>query len=486
MLPAQESAESSTARLSAWDAASLVVGIVVGTTIFKAPGFIAGQTSSPVQLFGLWTLGGALAFVGALCYAELGATYRGAGGDYYYLTRAFGPWAGFLFGWTQFVVVQTVNIAMFAYVFAEFAWKLIRPPSAGVTPDHHTATAAPWELIATAAAVVGLLTVVNVIGLRSGKWTQNILTIAKLGGVTLLILAACFAPRAAVSSAEMKTGGDWTVALIVILYAYGGWNDAAYVVAEIRNPQRNVPRALLWGVGLITLIYLAVNVGYVSVLSFAGLQHADNPPVALMTGWWGAAGGRAMSAIVMISALGAVNGLILSVSRLHAAVGADHRLFAVLGRWSTRHDAPVGSLVVQAAFTVVLLTLVGTSSGRSLLDAIFRQATGHPLPWDSPKYPTGFDLLFAVGAPVFWTFFLATGIAYFVLRWKEPHVDRPFRTPLFPLPPLLFCAMCGFGIWASVRFAGAFTWLGVIPVLVGGAVYLVECLLPRRPSPNSL
>jgi amino acid transporter len=473
MSPAKEAAPPDAARLSAFDAASLVVGIVIGTTIFKAAGFIAGQTPSPLVLFGLWTLGGVLAFVGALCYAELGAAYGGAGGDYHYLTRAFGPWAGFLFGWTQFVVVQTVNIAMFAYVFAEFAWKLIRPPDPAAAVGQSVISTTPLDLVLTAAATVALLTAVNLIGLQSGKVTQNFLTAAKLVGLALLILAGVFAsPSAATTTAEVKTRGDWTVALILILYAYGGWNDAAYIVTHVRNRQRNVPRALLSGVGAITLIYLAVNLAYVHVLGFGGLQHADKPPVALMTGWWGESGGRAMSAIVMVSALGAVNGLILSVSRLHAAVGSDHRAFSILGRWSNRHDAPVGSLIVQAVFTVLLLALVGTPLGRSLLDAIFRVFTGRPLPWSN--YESPFDLLYAVGSPVFWTFFLATGVAFFVLRMREPEIERPFRTPFYPIPPLLFCAMCLFGIWASVRYAGLFTWLGVIPVLVGAVVYVVQ------------
>lgn len=443
-----------------------MVGIVIGTTIFKFPGVIAGNTASATQLFGLWLLGGVLALIGALCYAELGATYGAAGGDYHYQTRAFGSWAGFLFGWTQFVVIQTVNIAMFASVFAEYAWKTYSPQQA--------ATLSPLGLNLTAAATVAAVTAVNLIGLQSGKITQNLLTAGKIAGIALLLLAAVFVRPHEASEHVAKTSGDWTVALIMILYAYGGWNDAAFVTNEIRDRPRNVPRALTAGVGLVTLIYLAVNAAYVGVLGFAGLQHADDPPLALLTGWWGEPGARAMSAIVMISALGAVNGLILSVSRLHAAVGRDHRLFALMGRWSNRHEAPIGSLVIQAAFVVALLMLVGTPAGQALLDRFFAATLGQTLPWG--RFGGGFDLLFAVGAPVFWTFFLATGLAFLVLRIREPHIERPFRAPGFPVTPLLFCAMCGFGIFASVRYAGTFTWLGVAPVIAGLAIYSIEML----------
>ncbi len=447
----------------------MIVGIVIGTTIFKAPGFIAGQTTSAGQLLGLWLVGGMLAFIGALCYAELGAAYGGAGGDYCYQTRAFGPLAGFLFGWSQFTVVQTVNIGMFAVVFAESAWKLI-------FPDHE---ASLLEVHVTASLVVCLVTAVNLIGLRSGKVTQNFLSAAKLAGITLLILAGIFLSGSSMPLEAAESSGNRPVAMIMIFYAYGGWNDAAYVAAEVRNRQRNVPLALLAGVGLVTVVYLAVNTAYLLALGFRGLQTADDAPVTLLSGWLGPLGGRLMSAIVMISALGAVNGLVLSVSRLHAAVGHDHRMFAWLGRWNNRHRTPIGALILQAAGTVALLMLVGTHTGRSLLDAIFQPMIGQPLPWKSNL--STFDLLFAIGAPVFWMFFLFTGVAFFVLRNRDADLLRPFRVPLFPLTPALFCLMCVFGVWSSVRYAGNFTWLGAAVIACGAVVYVSERLLfPRR------
>jgi amino acid transporter len=475
----REDPRAKSAQLGAWDAASLVVGIVIGTTIFKQAGVIAQGAASPAMLFGLWALGGFLAFVGALCYAELGATYGGAGGDYQYLTRAFGPWAGFLFGWTQLLVVQTVNIALFAYVFAEYAWKSVWPNF----PAPQSALDTPVEWIVTAAATVAVMTIINVIGLRSGKITQNILTALKLAGIALLIAAALLGQARTEVVSTSASAGNWTVAMIMILYAYGGWNDAAFVVAEVRDRQRNVPWALLFGVGFIAATYLAVNAAFVQGLGFAGLQTAGDAPVALMTGWWGASGGRAISAIILISALGAVNGLILSVSRLHAAVGSDHPLFSLLGRWSTRRQAPIGSLVVQAAFTIALLLTVGTRLGQDSLDAAFQAVTGEPLPWK--RFYGKFDLLFAVGAPVFWGFFLMTGIAFFVLRIREPDRDRPFRTPLYPLPPLLFCGLCLFGIVSSVRYAGPFTWLGLTPVLIGVIAYFLERIAIRETSKSN-
>ncbi len=458
--------------LGAWDASSLVVGIVIGTTIFKAPGYIASQTSSVVQLMGLWAVGGVFAFFGALCYAELAAAYGGAGGDYDYLTRAFGRWAGFLFGWTQLIVTQTVNIGALSAVFAEFALKSYL----GGSRDP-----APGEIVLFAAIAVSALTCINLAGLTMGKLTQNLLTAAKLGGVGMIILTAMFTGSGdRTITLAVKTSGDWTTALILILYAFGGWNDAAFVVTEVRDSQRNVPRALLGGVCLITAVYLAVNLSYLSVLGFAGLQHSSRPPEDLMQAWWGEIGGRVINAVVMVSALGAVNGLILSVSRVHAAVGADHRLFSWMGRWSSRHQAPVGSLIVQALFTIALLGLIGTRFGRDFLDRVFLQFFASTLPWE--RFGGAFDLLVSVGAPVFWLFFLATGLACIVLRVRDPDRPRPFRIPLFPLAPILFCGMCVFGIYASVRWAGALTLLGVLAVALGAVVYAAELMLKSRPG----
>lgn len=466
--------DAASGRLSVWDAGSLVVGIVIGTTIFKSPGYIASQTSSPAQLLGLWALGGVLAFLGALCYAELGATYGKAGGDYYYQTRAFGPWAGFLFGWTQLVVVQTVNIGLFASIFAESLLHLLT--------GHE---AEPAQVTLTAAASVAALTMINLVGMQFGKITQNLLTLAKIAGIGALILTATAIyvtqTETEVHHSAINPKPDWTVALILILYAYGGWNDAAYVVTDVRQREQNVPIALMGGVAFITVVYLAVTVAYLVVLGYDGLQQSQQPPADLMTVSWGKSASQGMSFLVMISALGAVNGLILSVSRLHAAVAADHRLFGWMGRWSTRHDAPIGSLVVQAALTVVLLGLVGLPAGQVFLDRCFQAIVGQPLPWKD--FGGGFDLLVAVGAPVFWLFFLATGIAFFVLRVKDRQLARPFRTPGFPVTPALFCGMCLFGIFASVRWAKAFTLLGLAPVVLGVVVYLIErvCFRPSLP-----
>ena len=179
-----------------------------------------------------------------------------------------------------------------------------------------------------------------------------------------------------------------------------------------------------------------------------------------------------MSVLVMVSALGSVNGVIFSAARLHATVGADHRLFALLGRWSSRGNAPVWSLLVQAVITVTMILGLATDTGRRLLDVTLASCGASPVPWD--RYFGGFETLYAASAPIFWSFFLATGMAYFVLRWKDRDLARPFTAPLFPLCPLLFCAMSGFGLLSATLYAAPLLPLIAVPFLLGVPLYFVS------------
>ena len=447
------------ATLSVWDAVSLIVGIVIGSTVFKMSGTIFDNVPGPWWGLGLWLLCGGLSLVGALCYAELATTYPRLGGEYNYLTRAFGPWAGFLFGWSELLLIQTGSIGALSYVFAEYAVKVFGTGEASTV----------WFALA---AVVGL-TCLNMLGIRSGKRTQNVLSAAKGLGLVLLIAAGLSATGGAsleLTSEAKRTG--WPVAMILVLYAYGGWNDAAFVAANVRDPRRNIPRALLLGIGLITACYLLVNAAYLATLGYEGLCASQQPAADAMARVFGSTGERAISLLVMISALGSVNGLIFSVSRLHATVGADHRAFALLGRWSSRTNAPVWSLLVQGAITSVMIVGVGTTSGRQAVDWLVNLCGAKPVPWD--KYYGGFNTLFAGSAPVFWLFFLATGIAYFVLRWKDPAIERPFRAPLFPLCPLLFCGMCLFGLHSATTYGWELLPFVVGPFLLGLPVYFIS------------
>ncbi|HEY0983124.1 APC family permease, partial [Schlesneria sp.] len=259
--------------------------------------------------------------------------------------------------------------------------------------------------------------------------------------------------------------------------------DAAFVTAEVRNRSRNIPLALLYGLGLITTVYVLVNMAYLQALGFEGLRNSQKPAADALAAALGANAGRAMSLLVMISALGGLNGLILAVSRVHAVVGADHALFSLLGRWSARTNAPVWSLLAQGIVTVIMILAVGTHQGRSIIDAVLTKLHLQPVPWDS--YYGGFDTLFAASAPIFWLFFLSTGIAYFILRRIDRDRSRPFTAPLFPLCPLLFCATCVFGLYSAATYAGPLLSLIAVPFLAGIPLYFLSCGLSWLTRPKA-
>ena len=296
MEPRSDPPKNRPAELGLWDAVSVIVGIVVGVSIFKAPPTVFSNVDDPVKGVAIWVLGGLVALDGALCYAELAATYPGSGADYLYLGRAYGPAVGFLFAWTRLAVILTGSIAALAYVFADYAVALL---------DFHPQSAA-W--FASAAVVV--LTIFNVLGLKVGKSLQNLLTIAKALGLAGLVVAGLLKGNAtAWNASEPVSGPGFGLAMILVLYAYGGWNDAAFVTADVRNPSRNMPRALILGTLLITALYVLANIAYVHALGFVGLRSARAPAADVFGLWLGQRGAAGMSLLVMVSALGAVSGL---------------------------------------------------------------------------------------------------------------------------------------------------------------------------------
>lgn len=447
-------------RLGLWDAVSIIVGIVVGTAIFRSSTVVFQNVAGPWAAMGVWLLGGALSWCGAVCYAELATTYPRDGGDYEYLNRAFGPCCGFLFGWAQLTTVISGNIGIMAYAFADYGLRL--------WPGLEEY--AVWLAVSAVVA----LSILNALGVVAGKSTQNLLTLLKVVGLAGIVLAALWTSGA---TSPTKTGTyqrfrpDFGLALVFVLYAYGGWNHAAYVAAEIRDPRRNLPRALLLGIASVTLIYLAVNAAYLAALGIAAAQATPTPAADVLERACGAWGGRAISALVMLSALGAINGMILTAPRIYATWGADYPALSWLSHWNRRVTAPVTAIAVQASVAIFLIVLVGTPAGRDLCDAALRGVGLAALPWH--EFLGGFEMLIAGTAPVFWAFFLLTGSAVMVQRRRDPHAERPFAVPLYPLPPLIFCAACLYMFYASLAYARSLVLLGLVPLAIGVALLLV-------------
>ncbi|NOX56460.1 MAG: amino acid permease [Planctomycetes bacterium] len=456
-------------HLGLWDAVSIIVGIVVGTGIFKTPQAVFANVSGPWEGMACWVVGGLLALVGALCYAELATTYPRIGGDYVYLTRAYGRPMGFLFGWAQLAVILTGSIGAMAYAFGDYAVALWK----GLDPS--------WSVWLAVAAVV-VLTGLNLLGLVFGKTVQNLLTAVKVAGLAgVAVTGLLWGDTSGLAVDQPMTGAGLGLAMVFVLYTYGGWNDAAFVAAEVRSRHRNIPRALFLGIAAITAIYVLVNLAYLWGLGFEGLRKSSAPAAELAELVVGAWGSKLISLLVMLSALGAINGMILTGSRIYVSLGTDHRVFAWLGYWNRDRATPIRSLLVQMAAALMLIVTVGTTTGQNAVDWVLVQIGLSPLPW--AEYYGGFNTLVAASAPVFWVFFLLTGFSLFILRAKDPNRTRPFSAPFYPLEPIVFCGMCYYMLFSALEYAKALTLIALVPLAAGVPLYWISQFQHHR-SPD--
>jgi len=411
-------------ELSLFDSICIIVGIIIGAGIYEITPTVASCMGGWVGILGIWLAGGLLALTGAICYAELATAYPHEGGDYVYQTRAYGSWVGYLFGWSQLVIIRPGDIALMAFVFARYA-VTVYAPYKNMLPVY-----------ATMAVVI--LTLINILGVKQGKWTQNLLTVIKSMGILAIVAAGFLAPTPQIM--PMETSGmtldGFKLALILVLFAFGGWNEMAYVAAEVKHPKYNIVRALVIGTIIVIGLYMLLNGSFLHALGQAGMSSSKAIAVDTFAVVAPGMAAKIISIIICISALGAVNGLILTGARISYALGAEHRSFHFLGTWSERFGTPVRSLIVQGCISLAILFFAG-----SFIDTIL------------------------YSAPVIWLFFLGTGISVFVLRRKEPHIERPYKISGFPVPALIFCAACVFMFYSSFTYALAMKPIGLIIVL---------------------
>lgn len=429
-------------QLDVRHAVAVCVGMVIGAGIFKTSPMAAAALSSPAELYLAWALGGLLSFVGALCFAELAAAFPDAGGDYHFLRRAYGQRLGFLFAWSRFAVIHTGSMALLAFVFGDYLAQAV-----DLRPWLGEAASA-W----LAAALILLLTGLNLAGLRVGLGTQLSLMGVVLLGLLLLGAAGVAAPPPA-AAANPTSGSDWGTAMIFVFLAYGGWSDAATLSAEMRDARRGITRALLIGLALVTSLYLLANWAYLQGLGLAGLAASEAPAAALMRAAFGRGGELLIVGIVTLTALSVMNAILIAGPRTTYAAARDLQRELRLGQWNAKRGTPTAAVLATSAVALALVAFGAATRG-------------------------GFATMVDYLSPVYWFFLSLSGAALIVLRRREPAAPRPFRVPLYPLLPLLFVACCLYLLWASLVYVKAGALVGVAVLGLGG---LLLVPLTRRP-----
>jgi amino acid transporter len=416
------------------DIISLIVGTVIGGGIFKAPAIVAASLGSVGWVIGAWILGGVASILGALCYAELATAHPNVGGEFHFIGRAYGDRFGFLYAWARATVIVPGSIAGLAVTLGDYL--------APVFPmGAYTSTA--W-----AVGMIIALSGLNALGVQLARTAQNIFAGVELITVCAIVVAGIIGHGHAqpVTAVVPASGGDHLgLAMVFVLLTYGGWNEAAYISAEVADGRRGILRGLLLGLGTVTVLYAFINAAYLWGLGHAGVAASQAPAADLFRLAFGAQSGTLLSAIVAFSCMKAISATIFFGARSNYAVGQNWRLFSWLGHWHPC-GAPRRAIVVQA---MISLALVG-------LAALTRN---------------GFQAIVEFEAPVFWLFILLVAGSLFVLRQREGLPDGAFAVPLYPLVPALFVCSSAALLWSSVRYTGLGALFGVA-LLVAGTVPL--------------
>jgi APA family basic amino acid/polyamine antiporter len=424
--------------LGPFDATMVVIGGIIGSGIFINSYIVAQRLDTSRLVVLAWVIGGVIALAGALCYAELGALFPRAGGQYVYLREGLHPLAGFLYGWALLLIIETGAIAAVAIAFATYALHLVGGPEGARVP--------------LAIIALALLSVINYLGAKPGSRVLNVLVVLKVAALAILIGAGLFAashghwwsdvrPTAPHAASTLVVLG---AALVPILFSYGGWQNANYVAEEIEHPTRNLPLSLIAGTMAVLVIYLTANVVYIRTLGLEGLAATTTPAADVAGRVLGAAGDRFISAAIAISTFGFLNLAILAPTRVYYAMAADRVFVPALATLHPRFGTPGLAIVVQSAWSCVL-ALTGTYD-RLLNYVVFAD----------------------------WIFFGLTVATLFAFRRQIPVARRPtgsFRAPGYPIVPAIFCGIAAGVVLSVVRADPASAGRGALLIALGVPVY---------------
>jgi basic amino acid/polyamine antiporter, APA family len=413
-------------RLGPFDATMLVMGGIIGSGIFVTPAEVARHVDTPLLIVGVWVLGGIVALAASFVYAELAARRPEVGGQYAYLRDAYGPMPAFLYGWALLLVIQSGGMAAVAITFARYFGNLVQLPVAdGVV----------------AVAVLAILTLINCLGVRSGSNVQSGLMLLKIGAIAVLVLAGLWLlpaigeqPQPA-ASGSMSTLAAIGAAMTPVMFSYGGWQTSSFVAGEMRNPQRDLARGLLFGVAGVILLYCSVAFVCVHALGPAGLAASKTPATDVMRLALGDKGANFIAIGIAISALGFLSQGMLTAPRVYFAMAEDGLFFRRVAEVSSTTRVPVVAIVLQGVAAAVI-ALSGT-----------------------------FGQILSYVVSVDFIFFGLTGAALFVFRRRDPGQAVAFKAPFHPLTTGLFVAACALTVVATV-------WNNPVNSLIGYAILL--------------
>jgi basic amino acid/polyamine antiporter, APA family len=493
---AQRESSSLVRALGPIDATMIVIGSMIGSGIFIVSAESSRLSGAPGWLLLAWALAGLLTVTGALCCSELATMMPRAGGVYVFLREAYGPAMGFLYGWTLFLVIQTGTIAAVAIAFAKFLGVFV----ARVSPDNYLVTPIRLGSYAislsseqlVAVALIAFLTWTNTRGLEVGKIVQNTFTFAKTAALAAVVMIGLslgwHSNSAALSSAwwdswvngwnpqaaqpGLTITGGFALALLFgksmvgPLFAQTAWTNVTFIGSEVRDPGKNLMRALVGGCGIVVLLYLLANVAYLAVLPFSEIQHApqNRVAVAMMSALFGQPGAMCMAGAIMISTFGCDNGLILAGARVYYAMARDGLFFQKIGT-TNRYRVPAAALVAQGIWTALLVlprtVTLNTATHQMSYGNVYNQLL---------EYIVSADLLF----------YLLMVVALIVLRRRRPDVERPYRTWGYPLVPIVSILLSALLTVDLAWLAPATSGIGILIVLTGVPAYVLWRLRDMR------
>jgi amino acid transporter len=398
-------------------AVALILGMVIGAGIFKTPALVASLSGDVGWTLGVWVLGALISVMGALCYAELCCAYPHAGGDYHFLHRAFGRNVSFLYAWARATIINPGAIALLAFVFGDYFSQVL--------------SLGPYSSALWAIAIVLLLTAVNMLGIHASSRIQLWLTLFEVLGLIAVVVAGFSVEAGDSGGTFFETAPPLSqlgLALVFVLLTFGGWSEAAYISAEVRGGPRSIVRVIVISMALLTALFLLVNAALLYGLGLQGLGASKTAAADVLGLAWGPWAQKALGLFVAVAALTSINATMVVGARTKYALGRDWVSLGQLGTWRGQTGSPSRAYALQATISLGLIAL-------------------------GMREADGFSAMVEFTAPMFWSFLLLVGLALMWLRRTDSAAVRPFRVPLYPFTPLVFCAACGFLAYSSVMYA---------------------------------